>query len=255
MRALILASLLAVGLAGLAASCYNPTLQTGPGLGYYCHPEDVPACPSGQECMQKGSEFRCVTPGVVGGGGDGGGGDNLIPKTGAPYTGSHNDPGLVDVKSCPDNTPQLEPNDSASTAVDLTTGSLSPKPDTSPGKLTMLSICPKGNRPDTMRHDVDYFKIDTSMLSQSQLTLMAEIFYDISYGDLDVAIFDSDGKLKSADGTAVTNGCTAATLQPGVYYVVIAGAGDVDVNRYDMRVRTFSMSRSCPTPGSPDMGP
>ena len=99
------------------------------------------------ELLSKGgADYRCVTPGVVGGG-DGGGGSNVIPKTGAPYTGTHNDPGLADVKSCPDNTPQLEPNDAQTSAVDLTTGSLSPKPDTSPGKLTMqLDVVPRKRR-------------------------------------------------------------------------------------------------------------
>jgi hypothetical protein len=240
MRHLTFASLVSVM---AVVGCYKPVLESP---GYYCNPDDVPACPAGQECRTGPGGYRCFNTGGGGGGGDGGGGGGgTIPKTGAPYTGTKNDPGLAMLSQCPDNTPQLEPNDTGTAAVDLTNGSLKPTPDTSPGKLTMLSICPKGNRPDTGKHDVDYFKVDTSALSSSQLTLMAEIFYDISYGDLDVAIFDEDGNLKSADGSAITNGCTAASLAPGVYYVVVAGAGNTDVNRYDMRVRTFSMSRSC----------
>jgi hypothetical protein len=38
----------------------------------------------------------------------------------------------------------------------------------------------------------------------------------------------------------------------GTYFVVVVGANDVDVNRYDLRVRTFSKITSCAAPG--DMG-
>ena len=41
----------------LLAGCYNPKLGSP---GYYCHLEDHPACPDGQECMQG----RCQTRGV-----------------------------------------------------------------------------------------------------------------------------------------------------------------------------------------------
>jgi hypothetical protein len=237
----------------LVAGCYNPT--PSPNEGYYCHPEDTPACPQGQQCVQVGNTYRCRAM-TGGGGGDGGMISGTIPKTGNPYTGQKNDPGLNMLKDCPDNTPALEPNDGASTAIPLNGTSVEPKPDQAIGKLTMMSICPKGPRPETMVHDVDYYKVDTTTYTPSSLTLMAEIFYDISYGDLDVGIFDETGRILAADGSAVTNGCSVATVSAGVYYVVIVGANNTDVNRYDMRVRTFSSTRSCPTPGTPmDMSP
>ena len=231
--------------AALAASCYSPAL--GP-IGYYCHlaadgtSPDNPACPDGATCTavagSQPGEGRCVAS--VGSAGAG-----LIPKTGAPYTGNHNDPMLNDVSMCPD--ASLEPNDSDKTSVPAPT----PTPDTATPKITKMSICPMGARPETGQHDVDYFKIDTTTFGSSQLTVMAEIFYDISYGDLDVGVFDASGRLLSADGSAITNGCTAASVGPGVYYIVVAGANNTDSNRYDIRIRTFTMPRQCPTPGEP----
>jgi hypothetical protein len=47
-------------IAASLAACYSPTLQSP---GYYCHPDDVPACPSGQMCVNG----RCVSPGFEGG--------------------------------------------------------------------------------------------------------------------------------------------------------------------------------------------
>ena len=77
--------------------------------------------------------------------------------------------------------------------------------------------------------------------------MMAELFYDVTYGDLDVGIFDSTGRLMASDGTAVGNGCAAATVTPGIYYVLVVGAGDVDTNRYDVRIRTFTGAKTCAT--------
>jgi hypothetical protein len=233
---LLLASL------ALVAGCYNPAL--GP-LGFYCHPDDNPACPDGAMCKQVGNDFRCVN--TSGGVGDLGIMSGLIPKTGAPYTGLRNDPGLADVMSCPDT--GLEPNDGDKSPVSAP----APTPDTATPKVTKMSICPKGNRPDTGAHDIDYFKVDTTTFTPATLTLMAEVFYDITYGDLDVGIFDSTGRLMSSDGSSTTNGCTAASITQGIYYVVVVGANNMDVNRYDLRIRSFSMSRTCPVPGVGDM--
>lgn len=83
MRSAVVVS--AVGLFFVA--CYNPKLESP---GYFCHPEDVPACPDGQRCVNG----RCVNgdPGgrpdgsddlgagvgdMAGGGDDGGGGSDL----------------------------------------------------------------------------------------------------------------------------------------------------------------------------------
>jgi hypothetical protein len=75
---------------------------------------------------------------------------------------------------------------------------------------------------------------------------MAELFYDITYGDLDVGVVDSSGRLLAVDGTAITNGCVTASVQKNTYYVVVAGANNVDANRYDLRIRTFSSAPACP---------
>src|SRR5581483_9981769 len=100
------------------------------------------------------------------------------------------------------------------------------------------SICPTGPRPETGQHDVDFYEVDTTTLSTSSLTMMAEIFYDVSFGDLDVGIFDSNLMRIASDGSAVTNGCTAATIpapsmsMPSMnkFYVLVVGANNQDVN-------------------------
>lgn len=51
----------------------------------------------------------------------------------------------------------------------------------------------------------------------------------------------------AADGTATSNGCAAADIAPGVYYVVVIGAGNVDVNHYSLRVRSFTTPTACPS--------
>ena len=76
---------------------------------------------------------------------------------------------------------------------------------------------------------------------------MAQVFYDISMGDLDVGIYDSQMKQLVVDGTAVTNACAAAAISNGIYYVVVAGANNIDVNSYDILIRSFSMAKTCPT--------
>ena len=82
---------------------------------------------------------------------------------------------------------------------------------------------------------------------------MAEVFYDITYGDLDVAVLDAGGTVLGSDGTAVANACATAPVSgAGTYFVVVVGANDVDVNRYDLRVRTFTKITTCAANG--DMG-
>jgi hypothetical protein len=170
-------------------------------------------------------------------------GNLSITKTGPPYTGSHTDPGLTDASQCPD--ANLEPNDGPDpTGHPL---SFTPVPDQVTPKIVKLAICPNGPNPLVAggQHDQDWFKIDfTTGLVQS--TLMAEVFYDISMGDLDVAILDKNGNLLSVDGTAVTNACVSAFVTNSVYYVVVTGANNVDVNRYDILIRAFSTPKTCP---------
>lgn len=222
----------------LAAGCYSPELAPE---GYFCHLDDSPACPDGQVCRPytgaPPNEGRCTRGASMPG-------DNLmqagqIPKTGTPFTGSRLDPMLDTTAECPDE--GLEPNDSPMSPINPP----SPKPDTATAKVLKMAICPRGVRPQTGQHDVDYFKVDTTPFGTSNLTLMAEVFYQIDYGDLDVGIFDETGRMLASDGTSVTNACAAASVAPGVYYVVVAGANGEDVNRYDLRIRTFTTPRTC----------
>jgi hypothetical protein len=201
--------------------CYNPSIQNG---GFLCGP-NTPVCPDGFHCDDSG---HCVS----------GNGPSMalrIPKNGAVYTGMHLDPMLNDANACPDH--GLEPNDSVSTAV---TGVMTPL-DMITSRLINLAICPTGNNPYTQAHDVDFYEVDTRSANLAALTLKAELYYDIQYGDLDVGIFDAQGHALATDGSAVSNGCVTAVVGAAKYYVVVVGANNTDVNQYTMRVLSFSM--------------
>jgi hypothetical protein len=161
-----------------------------------------------------------------------------IAKTGPAYAGPQADPGLANLADCPD--ANIEPDDSPSTALVFMV-----TPDAPTPKIVNRAICPFGPSPLTGAHDVDYFKVDASQLP-SGLTLKAEVFYDITYGDLDIAILDEHGSLLASDGTAVTNGCTTAVISSGVYYVVVAGANHTGTNRYQLSIRAFTAAQTCP---------
>ena len=206
-----------------AAGCFSPSVVSG---GFACNPDDMPACPAGFICVDN----RCVdgTPPV------------RIDKTGPAYTGQHTDPGLDTAADCPDES--LEPNDGPTLPDGKPVLVIAP-PDTLTAKLTKMAICPKGLNPATKRHDVDYYRLD---VGGGVATIMAELFYEITYGDVDVGIFDAGGTLLGSDGTAVANGCaTAPVAAAGTYFVVVVGASDVDVNHYDLRVRTFGKITTC----------
>lgn len=214
------------------AGCFEPKVTNG---GFACQPDDVPACPVGFICVDN----RCVN-GVP---------PLRVDKTGAAYMGPHTDPGLATTADCPDES--LEPNDGA-TLPDGTPILVMATPDAMTPKLTKMAICPTGARPSTKRHDVDYFRLD---VGGGVTTVMAELFYDITYGDLDVGILDAGGTLVGSDGTAVSNACaTAPVAAPGTFFIVVVGANDVDVNRYDLRIRTFTKPTACAS-GAADMGP
>jgi hypothetical protein len=234
MRALLLLSA-----ATLIASCYNPDIMDG---GYRCFPPPAsdpnrPVCPDGYSCVQN----LCVKSA------SGGSMSLSIMKSGPPYTGMHIDPGLNDPNMCPD--AALEPNDSPTTAIEFE----APLDAMNP-RITKMAICPTGNNPLTGSHDVDYFKINTAGAAVSQMTLKAELFYDISYGDLDIGIFDKNGRSLSTDGTAVSNGCVSALVGADTYYVVVTGANNMDSNRYDLRIRTFTSTSVTCSSSSPDGG-
>lgn len=247
MRLLSFSGALLAALA-LGAGCYNPALFTVTGDGgFYCHPNDNPACPDGTTCMPMGdgTTGRCLPSATM----NGPGGGVSIPKMGS-YTGPMNDPMLSDASSCPDKS--LEPNDDMTSAVTAP----APMPDQSTPKITKMAICPTGPNPATGLHDVDYFKVETKSLPAESLTLKANVYYDVSYGDLDVAIFDSSGKLLASDGSAVSNGCVAASIMGGGsdYYVVVVGANNKDVNRYDIRIASFTSQVTCDASSTPDGG-
>jgi hypothetical protein len=161
-----------------------------------------------------------------------------IPKSGPPFTGTMNDPGLNALGDCPDE--HLEPNDNPATAL-----ALNPMPDQPTAKIITVAICPKGVNPLSGQHDQDWYRVDLTT-GPSSLTLVAEAFYDISLGDLDIAVTDAAGNSIVADGTAVANGCVATQVTNQIYFVVVTGANNVDVNNYELLIRTFAAAHSCP---------
>jgi hypothetical protein len=230
--------LLLIGAASLAG-CFNPAL---PVQSFHCRPDSSPQCPGGATCVRTGSDAEGALGQCIRQGGDGGvGGAISITKTGPAYTGPMVDPGLDTVADCPDNA--LEPNDSINSSklfkADVGT------PDMVSPKITNVAICPKGNRPETGAHDIDVYIADLTNFP-GQLTLMAQLFYQIQYGDLDVGIFREDGSVLASDGSATDNGCAAATVAGGSkYYIAVAGANNMDVAPYDLRVRLFSSPQTC----------
>jgi hypothetical protein len=210
----------------LILGCYNPTI---PDNGFSCMKD--PTCPEGFSCL---GGF-CVKS-TMGGGGQSWPVIN-IPKSGAPYAGPKTDPMLNDINACPD--ASLEPNDSPATALGFT-----PTPDAQTAAIVKLAICPTGNSPFTGQHDVDFFKVDNTS-GPASLSLVAKATYDITFGDLDLGIFDSNLNPMSLDGTAVANACAAASISNGVYYVIVVGANNVDVNNYSLLIRSFAKPTSC----------
>ncbi len=229
LRSLLILALPVVGLGALfvhTQGCYNPEFGSP---GFYCHVDDDPACPDGQSCING----RCI-------GGSGGNNDmssGIVPKTGT-YSGPTLDPGLTDESKCTD--AQLEPNDSISSAIPIT-DSLMLVVDGNTPKLQMLAICPTGDNPKANGHDVDYYQV----IASQAVSALVEITYDIKYGDLDVGIFRPDGSLVASDGSAVSNGCVAASLPAGTYYIGVGGANNTASNRYDLRVRFYSTPKTC----------
>ena len=219
------------------SACFNPEYASP---GYACNEAAGQTCPDSQVCIAG----HCV-------GGSGGGGFDMglgiVPKSGM-YTGQHIDPGLnIDSAKCTDS--PLEPNNDIAHAVPGLTQQLNLVPDQPSQALgndmNPLVICPQGTK------DLDYYQIDAAQ----SLSAVVQITYDVKYGDLDVGIFRADGTLVAGDGTAVSNGCVAATLPAGSYFVGVGGANNTDVNRYTMRIRYYSQPKTCAGTSTPvDMG-
>jgi hypothetical protein len=223
MRTLLICTL------GLGA-CWKPDIQD---RGFACNAdEDIPPCPEGFEC-RGGLCQVSQGPGIH------------IEKA-VSYTGMRSPAGLDTVDECPDYivSPSIEPND----GINMGPVRLSYKLDMEPTRAPGLAICPVGNAPWSGAHDVDYYKVDTSKemdAGHSMLTLKAEIDYDIQYGDLDIAVLDATGGVLNEDGSAMSGGCSAAQITPGVNYIVVVGAGDVDVNRYTLKVKVSTTPENC----------
>jgi hypothetical protein len=229
-RALVVAS------AALLAGCFSPRIQNG---GFSCSMADPAPCPSGFSCVAA----KCV---MSGDGGVVGSGVRIsIDKTGT-YRGVRLDPGLSTTADCPDQS--LEPNDGPGPAPFGPPILLTPVADEPTPRVRNMAICPAGHNPATQQHDVDWFKLDIA----EPVTIVAEAFYDIAHGDLDLAIVDASSKVLVSDGSAVSNACAATGVAAGTYYVVVVGADDYDVNHYELSVRSYGKSMSC---GASDLGP
>jgi hypothetical protein len=111
-----------------------------------------------------------------------------------------------------------------------------------------MAICPLGGNPATQQPDVDWFEVTVA----APVSLVAEAFYDVAYGDLDLAVTDAQGKVIASDGSAVSNACVATSVTPGTWFVVVVGAQDSGANRYELSVRTYAQPQSCRLG---DMGP
>jgi hypothetical protein len=233
MRLLVLSVFSASVLATVLVSCYNPDTKN---KGFTCDPADDPPCPAGFECRNRFCEAVSATTGAI-----------SIDKT-EYYTGEqYTNASLGMADTCPDK--DYEPGDGPTKAP----LKMSPRLDAPPEKTPKMAICPTGIAPWSNAHDVDYFKVDASTdAGANTITLKAEITYDVKYGDLDIAIVDSSGTTVKDDGTAKSNGCVAATVTPGVYYVVIVGAKnpnkpEADVNTYELKVQTSTLPKNCDT--------
>jgi hypothetical protein len=147
----------------------------------------------------------------------------------------------------------LEPNDMPGTAITLSNPLMADPPATYMG--SPYEICPDRTAPSVP--DVDVFKFKLS----SPAKVIAEVRYQVTFGDLDVALFrmakDPDTMMDMpqrvlTDLTANNNGCIEANnLMAGTYYVVVRGTttpekpGVYSMNNYSIRVYTTAGSASC----------
>lgn len=210
------------------AGCYNPgDLGEKP---FKCG-KMYPECPDGYicnyglgQCGGSGFVCDCVRTGVSGPA-------LQIPKEGKMYQGPHMDPGL---QTCH----ETDPNNGFQTAFVV---------GDSTGLYDMLEICPGG--------DIDVYSLNVDPGEYVKV----QIKYQITYGDLDLAGFDVNGKIMK--GSAMDNDASrdnaciilpkGSTSCPCTFYAVVDGAYGA-VNRYTFQMTKSSSPQSCAV-APPDM--
>ncbi len=149
---------------------------------------------------------------------------------------------------------QGEPNDYPDQAIAVANPLPVDLPPTEMG--SSFQICPDKSNPG--QPDVDAYKFTLTASSN----VVAQITYDVTYGDLDMAVFRSNGvnsqtglydvDLVMADVTPVSNACVQTILSPGDYFVLVYGALEgqplsVAMNNYQFRVFAVQSSGyTCP---------
>lgn len=274
-------SAVALQAAALVSGCYNPNYGSNvdAGMAFHCYASDNPSCPSGLVCcvgtvcgdqLMPNQEGWCIPP------------PPPVDMTITPvqywdfgakasyYTGVTMDPMLTGMDpntgkwrchrddTNPDNKDpvilrQLEPNDLPATAISLSTPLMADPPPTQMG--SPYEICPDHTAPTVPDVDVYKFKLT------SAAKVIAEVKYQVMFGDLDVALFqmaknpdtgaDQPQRIQ-ADLTATDNACIEAnSLMPGTYYLVVRGTNTVSMpgvytmNNYTLRVYTTSTGATC----------
>ena len=223
-----------LGAAGLTAvsllACYNPgDLGDGP---FRCY-GGREACPDGYQCELKMGPMQNYCVRATGGGGGGNMNTLMIPKTGM-YPSKYNPSGLM-AGACGDEA--LEPNNSLQAA--------QAKPFLIDQQLVSnAAICPAD--------DVDVYGVN--LVNQY---VKVTLKYQIQYGDLDVAVYDSAGKLvpglidadAGKNDACIVSGGPVGSAMSNTFYVVVAGAknalGEAAINRYTLKVETPNSRPSC----------
>lgn len=270
----------ALGAAALLAGCYNPTYGSNAdaGMAFRCYSSDNPTCPAGLVCcagnvcgdqLMPMQEGWCVLPPAPQ--------DLTITPldfwdfgTKTMYYGgatmdpmlSGTDPDTGQWRCHRDDTNPsptdkqvlraLEPNDLPQSAISLS----NPLPVDPPATaMSSYEICADRSAPNVPDVDVYRFKLS------SPAKVIAEVKYNVAFGDLDAALFllakNSDTGVDTpqrvlADLTAVSNACIEANnLMPGTYYLVIRGTttpekpGVYSLNNYSLRVYTTTTGATC----------
>jgi hypothetical protein len=117
------------------AGCYSPNLSDP---GFFCHVEDNPACPDGQQCV----DGRCVTEGVVVNHDSGGGGDDMGGVGGGPTdlsTGGSGD--MSKPHDMAKSVDLAQPVDLAQSSCGMSGSTCNTSSDCCSGSICLLNIC------------------------------------------------------------------------------------------------------------------